>query len=210
MQVEVSQAKDSLQETLRFDCAYGSAQRDDAFRIVMMTESTTETLYCYVHPNRETALRCNNCNRPICAVCAVRTPIGYRCRECVKGQQKVFNTAEWYDYASGFIVAVLLSAVAAFLVTLIGGIGFFGWIIIFIGAPTVAVMIAESVRLVTRRRRSRALFITVAVGVVLGALPTILFQVLSMNLFGIIFQVIYLVISVPIVYSRLSGIQLFR
>ena len=31
-----------------------------------------------------------------------------------------------------------------------------------------------------------------------------------MNLFGILFQVIYLVIAVPVVYSRLSGIQLFR
>jgi hypothetical protein len=175
-----------------------------------MTESISETLYCYVHPNRETSLRCNNCNRPICAACAIRTPIGYRCRECVRGQQKVFNTSEWYDYVLGFVVAMLLSAVAAFLVTLIGGIGFFGWIIIFFGAPTVAVMIAEGVRLVTRRRRSRPLFITVTVGVVLGALPMILIQVLSMNLFGILFQVVYLVIAVPIVYSRLSGIQLFR
>jgi hypothetical protein len=50
----------------------------------------------------------------------------------------------------------------------------------------------------------------VAAGVVLGALPVILFQVLGMNLFGILFQVIYLVIAVPVVYSRLSGIQLFR
>ena len=72
-----------------------------------MTETTTETLYCYVHPTRETALRCNNCNRPICAACAVRTPIGYRCRECVKGQQKAFDTSEWYDYLTGFIVAAL-------------------------------------------------------------------------------------------------------
>jgi small-conductance mechanosensitive channel len=175
-----------------------------------MTESTTETLYCYVHPNRETSLRCNNCNRPICAACAVRTPTGYRCRECVKGQQKVFNTSEWYDYISGFIVAALLSAVAAFLVTLIGGIGFFGWFLIAAGAPTAAVVIAEGVRMATRRRRSRTLFVTVAAGVVLGALPVILFQVLSMNLFGIVFQVIYLLIAVPVVYSRLSGIQLFR
>ena len=173
-----------------------------------MTESTT--LYCYVHPDRETALRCNNCDRPICAACAVRTPTGYRCRECVRGQQKVFNTSEWYDYISGFLVAALLSAIVSFLVTLIGGIGFFGWIIIFIAAPTVSVMIAEGVRMVTRRRRSRSLFITVAVGVILGALPVILLQVLSMNLFGIIFQVIYLIIAVPVVYSRLSGIQLFR
>ena len=173
-----------------------------------MTESTT--LYCYVHPNRETSLRCNNCNRPICAACAVRTPTGYRCRECVKSQLKTFNTSEWYDYISGFIVAALLSAVASFLVTFIGGIGFFGWLIIAFGAPTAAVAMAEGVRLVTRRRRSRPLFITIAIGVVLGALPVILFQVFTMNLFGILFQVIYLVIAVPVVYSRLSGIQLFR
>jgi hypothetical protein len=173
-----------------------------------MTESTT--LYCYVHPNRETSLRCNNCNRPICASCAVRTPTGYRCKECVRERQKTFETSEWYDYILGFIVAGALSAVAAFLVTLIGGIGFFGWIIIFAGAPTAAVMIAEGVRLVTGRRRSRALFITVAAGVVLGALPVILYQVFSLNLFGIVFQVIYLVIAVPVVYTRLSGIQLFR
>jgi hypothetical protein len=173
-----------------------------------MTESTA--LYCYVHPTRETALRCNNCNRPICAACAVRTPIGYRCRECVKGQQKAFDTSEWYDYISGFIVATVLSAIAAFLVTFIGGIGFFGWFLIAAGAPTAGVAIAEGVRLVTRKRRSRPLFITVAVAVVLGALPVILFQVFAMNLFGIVFQVIYLVIAVPVVYSRLSGIQLFR
>lgn len=173
-----------------------------------MTESTT--LYCYVHPNRETSLRCNNCNRPICASCAVRTPTGYRCKECVRERQKTFDTSEWYDYILGFIVAGALSAVATFLVSLIGGIGFFGWIIIFAGAPTAAVIIAEGVRLVTRRRRSRSLFITIAAGVVLGALPVILYQALTLNLFGILFQVIYLVIAVPLIYTRLSGIQLFR
>ncbi len=175
-----------------------------------MTESTTETLYCYIHPNRETSLRCNNCNRPICAACAVRTPTGYRCRECVKGQLKVFDTSQWYDYVVGFIVATLLSAVAGFLVTLIGGIGLIGWFLIIAGAPTAAVAIAEGVRLVTGRRRSRPLFITVAAGVVLGALPVMLLEVRGLNLFGILFQVIYLVIAVPVVYSRLSGIQLFR
>ena len=176
-----------------------------------MTESNTETLYCYVHPTRETALRCNNCNRPICAACAVRTPIGYRCRECVKGQQKAFDTSEWFDYLTGFFVATLLSGVASFLVTFIGGIGFFGWFLIAAGAPSAAVAIAEGVRLVTGKRRSRPLFLTVAVGVVVGALPIILIQLLfSGNLFGIVFQIIYLVIAVPVVYSRLSGIQLFR
>lgn len=175
-----------------------------------MTAQTTGTLYCYNHPDRETALRCNNCERPICAQCAVRTPTGYRCKECVRGQQKVFNTSEWYDYILGFVVAAVLSGIAASLVTVVGRIGFFGWFLIAAGAPTAAVVIAEGVRLVTRRRRSRPLFITIAVAVVLGALPTFLIQLISLNIFDIVFQVIYLVIAVPTVYARLSGIQLFR
>ena len=173
-----------------------------------MTESTT--LYCYVHPTRETSLRCNNCERPICAQCAVRTPTGYRCKECVRERQKTFETAEWYDFVFGFIIAAVLSVIAAFLVTLIGRIGFFGWFLIAAGAPTAAVAIAEAVRRVTSRRRSRALFITIAIGLVLGALPVVLIQVLRGDLFGIIFQVIYLIIATPVVYTRLSGIQLFR
>jgi hypothetical protein len=128
----------------------------------------------------------------------------------VSERKKIFDTSEWYDYILGFIVAAFLSGVASFLVTLIGGIGFFGWFLIALGSPTAAVVIAEGVRLVTKRRRSRALFITVAVGVVLGAVPVILFQVFIFDVFGIIFQVIYLIIATPVVYTRLSGIQLFR
>jgi len=181
-----------------------------------MTESTSDTLYCYVHPNRETSLRCNNCERPICASCAVRTPTGYRCKECVKGQQQIFNTAEWYDYVVGFVLAGFLSAIASFLVSLVGNIGFFGWIIVIVGSPTAAGIIAEILRSALRKRRSRNLFITVAIGFVLGAVPTILSMVLFyfvvgyLDLFGIIFQVLYLVIATPVVYTRLSGIQLFR
>jgi len=170
----------------------------------------TETLYCYVHPNRETALRCNNCERPICASCAVRTPTGYRCKECVRDRQKTFDTSEWVDFVVGFIVASFLSGIGAFLVTLIGSIGFIGWFLIAAGAPTAGMIISESVRAATRKHRSRPLFITVTAGVILGAVPVILFQLFVGNIFGIIFQVVYLVIVVPVVYTRLSGIQLFR
>jgi hypothetical protein len=170
----------------------------------------TETLFCYVHPTRETAVRCNNCERHICASCAVRTPTGYRCKECVRDRQKTFDTSEWYDYVVGFLIAAVLSGIASFLVTLIGGIGFFGYFLIAAGAPTAGVIISEAVRAATRKRRSRPLFITVAVAVVLGALPVILVQLLTMNLFGLLFQAIYLFIVTPLVYTRLSGIQLFR
>lgn len=177
-----------------------------------MTDSETisTATYCYAHPTRETSLRCKRCERYMCVACSVRTPTGYVCRDCVKTHQKSFDTAEWYDYALGFVTATLLSGVAAFLVTFVGSIGFFGWFLIAAGAPVAGTAIAESVRYVTRRHRSKNLFITVAVGVVAGALPVALIQLLSMSLFGILFQAIYLVIAVPIVYTRLSGIQLSK
>ena len=41
--------------------------------------STTETRYCYLHPDRETGLSCSDCGRPICADCANFGPVGIRC-----------------------------------------------------------------------------------------------------------------------------------
>lgn len=174
-----------------------------------MTDTATVT-YCYAHPGRETSLRCKRCDRYICTSCAVSTPTGYICRDCMKERQKSFDTATWQDFLFGFVVAGLLSGVASFLVTLIGGFGFFGWFMILAGSPAAAALITEATRSVTGRRRSRPLFITIAAGVAFGALPILAFQILSMNLFGIVFQVIYLVIAVPMVYARLSGIQLNR
>ena len=166
--------------------------------------------YCANHPGVETTLRCNKCGKPICAKCAIRTPTGYRCKECVRGQLKIFDTALWYDYVLGFITAGVLGFLASLLALFVSGLSFIGWILIIIGAPTAGVVIAEGVRLVIKKRRSRALFITIAVAMVLGALPVIIVNLISLNLFGLIFQGIFLFIATPVVYTRLSGIQLNR
>ena len=174
-----------------------------------MIDLNTPT-YCANHPNVETTLRCNKCGKPICAKCAIRTPTGYRCKECVRGQLKIFDTALWYDYVLGFLTAGFLGFLASLLASLVSSLSFIGWILIIVGAPTAGVIIAEGVRLVIKKRRSRALFITIAAAVVLGALPVIIFNLVAFNLFGLIFQGIYLVIATPVVYTRLSGIQLTR
>jgi membrane associated rhomboid family serine protease len=41
--------------------------------------TTTETRYCYRHPDRETGLSCSECGRPVCADCANFGPVGIRC-----------------------------------------------------------------------------------------------------------------------------------
>jgi hypothetical protein len=168
-------------------------------------------VYCANHPGVETSLRCNKCGKPICANCAVRTPTGYRCRECVRGQQKIFVTAQAVDYALGFVTAGVLSFLSSLLVSLISGIaGFFAFIVIFFAAPSVGMVIAEAVRYVTRKHRSHPLFITVSVAVVLGALPLIVMNLISFSLFGLVFQGIFLFVATPVIYTRLSGIQLTR
>lgn len=166
--------------------------------------------YCANHPGVETSLRCNKCGKPICAKCALRTPTGYRCKECVRGQMKVFETAVWSDYLLGVPTALVLGFLASLLASVVSGLSFIGWILIVIGAPTAGMVIAEGVRRVTRKHRAPALFISVATAVVVGALPVIILNLVSFNLFGLIFQGIYLFIAVPVVYTRLAGIQLSR
>jgi hypothetical protein len=173
--------------------------------------TTPEPLYCANHPGVETSLRCNKCNKPICPKCAVHTPTGYRCRECVRGQLKQFENAQWADYLVGSVVGFILSAVAGFLVVLVSSVtGFFAWFIIAAVSPVAAAGIAEGLRFVTRRHRSRSLFLTLIAAVAIGVLPAVLYQLLAFNLWGLLFLGIYVVMAVPTVYYRLSGMKLFK
>ncbi|MCV7090703.1 rhomboid family intramembrane serine protease [Mycobacterium interjectum] len=47
-------------------------------------ESPAETPSCYRHPGRRTYLRCNRCERYICADCMRSAAVGHQCVECVQ------------------------------------------------------------------------------------------------------------------------------
>jgi hypothetical protein len=184
-----------------------------------MTESVADTLYCANHPQTPTSLRCNKCGKPICTRCAVLTPVGYRCKECVRGQQQVFETALWYDYVVALVIAAPLAGVAG---ALLVNLGFF----VIILAPVAGGVIAEVVRWGVRRRRGRYLSLAAAAAFVVGCLPLValplLFTLLSLfmgdgraatgaatrGFFGFIWPLVYAVIGASTVYARLRGISI--
>ena len=161
---------------------------------------------------QEITLRCSKCGKPITPTEAIQTPIGYRCSDCVRAQQKVFDTSKPLDFLWGFLIAVVGSFLASYFIRMIG---FFTFLL----APAAGVGIAEAVRLVIKKRRSRRLFQLVAAGIILGGLPLILLFISNMvlgmkagsgamSLFSLLplgYQILYLVLAVPSAYFRLTG-----
>ncbi|MFC3999878.1 rhomboid family intramembrane serine protease [Nocardiopsis sediminis] len=43
---------------------------------------------CFRHPDRETYVRCNRCERPICPDCMRDAPVGHQCVQCVSEGRK--------------------------------------------------------------------------------------------------------------------------
>ncbi len=125
--------------------------------------------YCANHPDRETMLRCNRCDKLICYECAVLTPVGYRCKECVRNQQAVYYNAQPSDLPVGVAVALILGAVTGILAyAFLGAIGWFSFIVAFFAGPFVGGLIAEVIRRAVRRRRARNMKWAAAAACVIG------------------------------------------
>ena len=76
----------------------------------------SESFVCYRHPKVETSLRCSRCEQPICADCAVLTPVGYRCRECGR-ERSATQTLEPKHLVMGLVVGFGLPFLAGYLAT---------------------------------------------------------------------------------------------
>jgi len=169
-----------------------------------MSEITPETLYCANHAGTPTSLRCNRCEKPICTKCAISTPTGYRCRECVRSQQKLFDTTVWYDYPLAFLISLILAGIGSFLLRLVGG---FWLIFIIFLAPAAGVVVAEAVRRAVHRRRSLHLWKVMAAGIIIGCLPMLLVSLFSLNIWAILLQGYFVISATTSAIARLRGIN---
>lgn len=166
------------------------------------------------HSEDEITLRCSRCGKPITPAEAVQTPTGYRCQDCVRRQQKVFDTSQPLDYVLGFLIAAALSFLGSLVIRFV--IGFIGFLT-FIISPAIGVGIAEVIRFVIKKRRAKRLFQVITAGMILGGLPFIVILALNFTLLlsagsfslrtllPLAYQILYLVLAVPSAYYRLSG-----
>ena len=175
-----------------------------------MSETNTPH-YCYYHPNTPTELRCNKCGKYICVKDARRTPVGYRCKGCVKEQQDIFFTATPIDYVIAAAVALVLSLIAA---VIIPALGFFA----IFAAPIAGGVISEGVRLTTRKRRGRYIWmVVIACMIITAAMRVFTLPEMQMEMYLRIFEGIgmslvwmgvYLVIAGGIVIARLRFLKI--
>ncbi|HWQ13349.1 MAG TPA: hypothetical protein VNL77_11135 [Roseiflexaceae bacterium] len=148
-----------------------------------------EALYCYRHPERETGLRCVQCERPICGQCAQITPVGQLCPECRRARRPANYQVTTADAIVAGVVALIASALIA-LPFLLFARGFFVFLIIMFLAPAVAELVIRIVDRLTRVKRGRPIQLAVGAGFALGALPWLL---LLPNLFLLLFVIVVVV-----------------
>jgi hypothetical protein len=169
-------------------------------------EYVGEVLYCANHPHRKTHLRCNKCGKPICTSCAQRTPVGYRCPECIREGEEIFFSATPLDYVIAALVALPLSLIGGYLATLVGS-SFIGIIVIFLAAGAGS-LIGRLVFRAVGRRRGRWLPQMVGVIVVIGGiLPAILELGIFSGSFGfslgLIWSGVYIVLASGAAYYQM-------
>jgi membrane associated rhomboid family serine protease len=85
---------------------------------------TSQLTTCYRHPGRETGVRCQRCERPICPDCMVPAPVGVQCVECVRRLQPRQSAGESIRRltAGPFVTYVIIGInVAVWLLGLLAG-----------------------------------------------------------------------------------------
>jgi hypothetical protein len=172
-----------------------------------LPNETVAPVFCTYHPNRETVLRCNRCDKPICYECAVRTPVGYRCKDCVRQQQSIYFNAEPQDPVIAAVVGLALGIGAGLVAGIVTGIfaGLIGLLVAFFAGPAAGGIIAEAVRWSVRRRRARRLNVVVIVAAAAGMLLGGMFLGGPIrSVFTLISTLLFAVLALSTIYARLQ------
>lgn len=155
--------------------------------------ASAETLYCYIHPGRETGLRCTSCDRPICGECAQRAVVGQLCPECAKARRPVNYQVSAVNLLVSGVVALIYGMIITFVAWwALAQIGFFGFFVAFLLGPVAGDLLVRISDRLTHNKKGRSMQLAVAGCYVLGALPWTLLTALAgaLSLALILFTII--------------------
>ncbi len=121
------------------------------------------TSYCYNHPDRETALTCGNCGRPICTRCVVQHPVGIRCPECARPTRipTLDVTPSYYSRAvaaaSGISVAGIIGLILLVVLLRQTPLGYVGNYLFWGTLAGIGYLMGRGVSLAVNRKRGLGL-----------------------------------------------------
>lgn len=169
------------------------------------TDQSAYPLTCYRHPAVQTGLRCNRCDQHICIKCARRTPVGYRCPDCIRQQENKFYTGLVWDYLTAALVAFPLAfvMVTGFWYALFE-LGLISIFLTVLGTRLAGGLMADAVHWAVRRRRSRYLRYVVAGSLVVASVPFLVLSLLWWDMFRVIGLGILVIGGIKIILVRLG------
>lgn len=144
--------------------------------------------------------------------CVQRTPVGYRCNECLGIQRAGYYNATPLDNVVAFVVALVLGAVGAVAMSLFN-LGLFSIIIAIFVGPVAGGIVSEIIRRIISKRRGRYLALVACSALVLGAVAVLFVPALPFLLRGrpdILLRFVanigfwvFLAVAVSTLYARL-------
>lgn len=123
---------------------------------------------CTWHPAVETLLTCARCARPMCVKCAVRHPVGMRCRECAREMRSPIYSVTPVQALTAFGVSLAGGSAAGAVLVALGQVPFFFWIISLLLGSAMGTALADAGSRAAGRKRGRVVIVAVAAGAVLG------------------------------------------
>ncbi len=148
-----------------------------------------DVMFCYRHPDRETVLRCNACERPICTRCATLTPVGQICPECRDARRptnyKVAPPQIIYAALIGLALGGVMTFAAVYVMTFVGL--FIGIILAFFLGQLSGEAIVRLTDRVTRSKRGRPMQLALGISFGLAGVPlALLFEPLALAFVGFV------------------------
>jgi hypothetical protein len=140
---------------------------------------------CPRDPGVETALRCQQCDAPICPRCLVQSPVGAKCKDCAR----VMRSPIYQVHGKELVRSVAVALIGGVITGLIWGFVLLpftiGFLSIFLGAG-LGYAFTRMLEWASGRKRGPVMIGLAVTGIVIAWSITLLFVPIRVGLYGLV------------------------